>query len=112
MKTLCLIFLLCLLSPAQSQAIYKYVDAEGNVSYSSTKPNDAIDVKIIIAPREPSEEEIDAAQQRQAELEQSLQRIQTRKKAEELERTKKHKQSEKTLQQTIDNNAAIPGLLF
>ena len=112
MKMLCFISLLCLLAPAQGQTIYKIVDAEGNVSYTSTRPNDENDVQIIDAPREPSQKEIDAARQRQADVEQSVQQLEARKKAKELEKTKQRKKAEKTLQQTIDNNSAIPGLLF
>jgi hypothetical protein len=112
LKTLCIIPLLCLLTPAQSQTIYKIIDAEGNISYSSIKPDDASEVHIIEAPREPSQEEINAAQQRQAELMQSRQRIRARKKTDDLDRSKQRKKDKKTLQQTIDNNNAIPGLLI
>jgi hypothetical protein len=112
MQTLCLFSLLVFLTPVQGQTIYKIIDAEGNITYSSAKPDDASNAEVINAPREPSQEEINAALQRQAELEQSLQQLQARKKTKEIKRTKQRKKADKTLQQTIDNNSAIPGLLF
>lgn len=86
-RTLCLVALLGILGTAQSQTIYKTVDEEGNIAYTSVKPEANAPAEIIEPPREPSPEEIQAAQQRQKELQDSIDEIRERRKEKQLEQT-------------------------
>lgn len=112
MKTLSLICLFCLLATAHGQTIYKTVDEEGKVSYSTTEPNDAVNTEVIAAPQEPSQEDIDAARQRQAELEQSLQKSREKRKARELEEALELENAEKKQQRIKTETNTIPGFMF
>jgi len=112
MKTLISVCLFCLLANAQAQAIYKTIDAQGNISYSTTKPDKAENVEIIDAPREPSQTEIEAAHQRQAELEKSRETSRERRSAQELEKNIKAKKSQQKRQKNKGKNNDFPGLLF
>ena len=112
MKILISICLYFLLANAQAQTIYKTIDAQGNTSYSTSLPGEAENAEIIDLPREPSQAEIKAAQQRQADLEHSLEKSQQRRTAQELEKNMEAKESERKRQRNIDNNKDIPGLLF
>ncbi len=72
MKPVLLIVLFAFLSTAQAQNVYKTIDENGNVVYSSRVPEGADDAEILTAPREPTTEEVEAARQQQKELERKL----------------------------------------
>lgn len=59
---------------AHAQTVYKTVDEEGRVSYSTTPPEDASAAEQLAPPPEPSPEAVEAAKQRQQELEQAADR--------------------------------------
>jgi hypothetical protein len=65
---LSLVFYFSLINIANSQTIYKTVDEDGNISYSTVKPVEGTDAEIIAVPPEPTEEEVNAAIQRQEKL--------------------------------------------
>ena len=50
--------------PASADTIYKWVDSEGQVTYSSIPPPGRIKAEIVALPPPPSEEEIKQAQDR------------------------------------------------
>lgn len=70
--TLFLIICSGLLGSAHAQQIYKVIDEDGNVSYTSTKPEDNKAVETITPPREPTPEEVEAAIARQADFTREL----------------------------------------
>ena len=72
MKTLTIIFLSSLLTPVYAQSIYKTVDDQGNVSYSSSVDKNAENVEVLTPPPEPSAEDVEAARQQEKELEKNL----------------------------------------
>lgn len=111
MKVLSLICLFCLLATAHSQTVYKTIDAEGKVFYSTIEPDENSHSKVVDFPPEPSQEDIDAALQEQKKLQQTLEkqqqkRQQEKQKAEELEQNKKIKRKVK------QEENAVPGFLF
>jgi len=112
MKTLISICLFCLLADVQAQTIYKTIDAEGKVSYSTTRPDETEKAEIIEAPREPSKAEIEAAQQRQTQLETSVKQSRDKRKTKELEQNLELDQSKKERQRKIEKNKGSPGLMF
>jgi len=63
MKRLLMFLLLSGPLPAHAQEIYKVVDEQGRVVYTSVKPDNMKDVGVIAAPPTPSDEEIGAAKQ-------------------------------------------------
>ena len=52
-----------------AQQIYKSIDKDGNVSYSSEPITNAVKVETVAPPPEPSPEEVERAQRRYLELE-------------------------------------------
>ena len=86
-RTLCLVALIGMLGTAQSQTIYKTVDEDGNIAYTSVKPEANTPAEIVEPPREPSPEEVQAAQQRQKELKDSIDEIRERRKEKQMEQT-------------------------
>lgn len=62
-----LIFLVAA-SSSHADAIYKHVDEDGNVSYSATPPTNDEYVESLEAAPEASDEEINAARERQQKL--------------------------------------------
>ena len=72
-------------SLAYGQAIYKTVDEEGNISYSSVKPEGNSKAQIVEPPREPTPEEVEAARQRQQDLQDSVEELRERRKQKEEE---------------------------
>jgi hypothetical protein len=101
MKAVLLIFLFTLLNAAQAQSIYKLVDENGNVSYSSQAPEEPGDAEILAAPPEPTAEEVEAARQRQKELERDLkERAEKREKAEQQRQETQAAQQVNTVVQT------------
>jgi hypothetical protein len=68
MRRLALAVLPLLLSAAEADTVYRWVDAEGRVSYSSTPPSAAADVRQVDLPPPPSAAEIDAAKEREKTL--------------------------------------------
>ena len=68
-----------LISFAHAQNVYKSIDENGNVSYTSTAPEQMDNVQTLAPSPEPSQAEIEAAKQHLAEIEQqSQQREQAR----------------------------------
>jgi len=63
---------LLLICSSSAAEIYKSVDENGNIRYSSVPPASNQLVEILQMPSEPSEEEVKAAQQRQQEFEKEL----------------------------------------
>ena len=55
--------------------IYKIVDEEGNVTYSSEPPEIGNDVEVINPLPPPTEEDVKAAEQRQRDIEEELSRL-------------------------------------
>jgi hypothetical protein len=68
MRRLALAVLPLLLAAAEADTIYRWVDAEGRVSYSSTPPPAATDVRQVDLPPPPSAAEVDAAKDREKAL--------------------------------------------
>ncbi len=95
MKSALLIILFSFLSTAQAQNIYKTVDENGNLVYSSQPPEDAGNAEILIAPPEPTAEEVEAARQRQKEIERDL-----KDKSEKREQAAQQRQKAQAEQQT------------
>ena len=65
-----LLTILCLMGAsgfAYAQAVYKTVDEEGRVSYTSSAPQNMGKVEVLEAPPEPTEEEMAVAKKQQAE---------------------------------------------
>jgi Domain of unknown function (DUF4124) len=69
MKWLTLVSLLLIMQGVPAQQIYKSVDKDGNVSYSSEPAKGAVEVKTVAPPPRPSPEEVERAQQRYLDLE-------------------------------------------
>jgi len=79
MKLLAIICLMGLWGAAYAQAVYKTVDEQGRVSYTSTPPQNMDKVEVLDAPPEPTPEELAAAKKRQEEYrEERLKREQQR----------------------------------
>ena len=111
MKSLSLICFFCLLVTAHAQTIYKTIDEEGKVSYSTTKPDDNSDAKIIDIPPEPTLEEVNSAVQQQKELQKSLEKRQ-QKRQQEKQLAEELEQSEKKKRKMKQDTNSFPGLLF
>ncbi len=92
MKALVTIFLLSLLSTAQAQNIYKSVDAQGNVSYSSSVPDTQGSVEVLPPVDEPSAEAVESARRQQNELEQALKESSEKRKEAEQQRQQEQSQ--------------------
>ena len=60
------------LSTGHADTIYKYVDEQGNIIYSEQPPAAGDNVKAIEPIQDPSEEEVEAARERQEKLQQQL----------------------------------------
>lgn len=58
-----------LINVAYGQNVYKSIDENGNVSYTSTAPEQMENVQTLAPPPEPSPAEIEAAKQRLTEYE-------------------------------------------
>ena len=65
------ILLLIGMSTAMADKIYKSVDADGNVTYSSQPPDDSVNVERIRVAPSPGEEELRAAQERERRISES-----------------------------------------
>ena len=66
---LLLAFVLCVtISVSYADAIYKSVEEEGNVTYSEQPPINQEKVKSVVPPPEASEDEVNAARDRQQKL--------------------------------------------
>ena len=50
-------------APASAEEIYKSVDQAGKVTYSATPPADAVTMETVESPRQPTPEEVCAAQE-------------------------------------------------
>ncbi len=111
MKSLSLICLFCFLATAHAQTIYKTVDEEGKVFYSTSKPDDNSDAKIVDIPPEPSRGQLETGLQQQKELLQSMEK-QQRKRQQEKQTAEELKQMEKKKQKMKQDTNTLPGLLF
>ena len=65
------VLLLIGLGTAMADKIYKSVDAEGNVTYSSEPPDDSVNVERIRVAPSPGEEQLRAAQERERRISES-----------------------------------------
>ncbi len=68
MRRLALAILPFLVSAVEADTVYRSVDADGRVSYSSTPPPAAADVRQVELPPPPSAAEVDAAKEREKAL--------------------------------------------
>jgi hypothetical protein len=109
MKTLTFICLFSLLTAAHAQTIYKTVDDQGNVSYSSSAPENATNVEVLTPPPEPSAKEVEAARQQQKELEQNLrERIEKREQMEQAQRSESGEQENSIVERHYAPNVVYP----
>jgi len=92
MKYIVILLLSSLASPAQAQNIYKSIDEQGNVSYSSIKPAENVNAEMLPPTPEPSAADIEASRQQQEALQKSL--AESREKREEKEESKQRQQAE------------------
>ena len=69
MKPLALAFVLLFVQSVSAQQIYKSVDKQGNVSYSSEPAKGAVKVETVAPPPAPSRQDVEQAQERYRELE-------------------------------------------
>ncbi|MCI0654112.1 MAG: DUF4124 domain-containing protein [Methylococcaceae bacterium] len=69
MKWLALASVLLLIQGVEAQQIYKSVDKNGKVIYSSQPASGAVKVETVAPPAAPSQQEVERAQQRYLELE-------------------------------------------
>jgi hypothetical protein len=102
-RTLTVCCLSSILFSAHAQTIYKSVDEDGNISYTSTPPVDMENVKVMPATLEPTQEEVDEANllQQQLELERQK-RYEARKNlAEQEAEAKAQANSTQVLEQTL-----------
>ena len=72
MKAAMLLFLICI-PFASAQTVYKTVDEQGRVSYTSTPPSGDSPVEELVPPPEPSPEAVEAARQREKDLQEAAQ---------------------------------------
>lgn len=68
----CLIFVVLHSHGLNGDQIYKTVDEDGNVTYTTEPPEESVSSQSIDLLPEPDEADIQAAQQRQAQLQQEL----------------------------------------
>jgi len=93
----------CLINTAYGQNIYKSIDENGNVSYTSTAPERMDNVQTLAPPPEPSQTDIDAAKQHLAEIEQqSQQREQARAEQQLAETQAQSAQSTHTVERIVE----------
>ena len=100
MKVVTTMVLVSLLSTAQAQNIYKSVDAQGNISYSSSVPDAQGKVEVMPPVQEPSAEAVEAARKQQGELEQALK--ESAEKREKAEQQRQQEQSQKRTSTVIE----------
>lgn len=110
MKTLTIICLSSLLTTVHAQAIYKTVDDQGNVTYSSSVHENTKNVEVLTPPPEPSAKDVEAARQQQKELEQDLkERIDKREQAEQEQRSESGYQENSSIERYYAPNVVNPG---
>jgi hypothetical protein len=85
--------------PAAAQQVYRWVDANGNVNFSSTPPPDARAAEPVDLPPTPSAEEVEAARQR----EQSLQQL-----GDQLSQERQDRESQRAEERKAAQEAAAP----
>lgn len=68
MYRLLVLILGAIVSTTYADTIYKSVDDEGNVIYSEEPPNNGKNVESLPAPRQASDDEVEAARERQRKL--------------------------------------------
>jgi hypothetical protein len=109
MKTLTFICLFSLLATAHAQSIYKTVDDQGNISYSSSVPENTKNVEVLTPPPEPSAKDVEAAIQQQKELEQNLKdRIEKREQFEQEQRSESGEQENSFVERHYAPNVVYP----
>ncbi|MBT8118200.1 MAG: DUF4124 domain-containing protein [Gammaproteobacteria bacterium] len=99
------------LTPLNAETIYKSVDENGNVSYSTTPPNNSETATMVDIAPPPSDDRIKAAQQRhERNMEAAGVLDENRKKRDELiaeeNRLKREKQKQLQLQKQAEKNNA------
>ncbi len=89
--------------PAAAQQVYKWVDANGNVNFSSTPPPDARAAEPVDLPPTPSAEEVEAARQREQSLQQLGDSLSKERQDREAQRAEERKaaREEAALQQPV-----------
>jgi hypothetical protein len=92
--------------PAQAQVIYKTVDTEGNVSYSSIPPDSGQQAETIQGLPEPDPADVEAAVQRQEKIEEEIEKLEQQQ-IEQAERRDEAKDSGTTIVVT-SNPVIIP----
>ena len=92
----------CAVGVAYGQNVYKTIDANGKVSYSSTAPENMDDVQTLAPPPEPTQREIDAAKQRQAEYQQQSRQREQAREQQKLAETQAQTQSTHTIERTVE----------
>lgn len=95
-----LCFLLCLVSSAYGQNVYKSTDTNGNVSYTTTAPDKMDNVQTLAPPPEPSQVEIEAAKRRLTDIEQQNYQREQARMAQQLAETQA--QSTHTVERTVE----------
>jgi len=80
---------LCWPAGAQAQAIYKSIDAQGHVTYSSTKPATAVQAEPVAVPRDLIRGANPEAERRRQEVEREADEVQRRRVEQQEERSRK-----------------------
>ena len=94
----------CLINTAYAQNIYKSIDESGNVTYTSIAPEKMDNVQTLTPPPEPTQEEIEAAKQRLADIEQqNQQREQARMEQQLAESQAQSSQSTHTVERIVEH---------
>lgn len=103
------VILLLNMSAVYADTIYKSVDENGKVSYSTTPPTDNTDSSIVNISAPPSEESIKAAKNRQENNMEAARQFDENRQArneitEKENQQKRENQKQKQLQQEAENN--------
>ena len=100
MKHLIFICIFGLLATAQAQNIYKSIDEQGNVTYSSSVPDQKGNVEVLPPTPEPTPEAVEAARRQQEDLVQSLKESEAKREKEKQQR--QQAQSEKKANTVVE----------
>ena len=85
-------------SMAAAETIYKSVDAEGRVTYSSEPPAKAVDTQTVTLPKAPSETDQEAAIEREKELQKAADEVTSERAAETSKRRQAASSAERALE--------------
>ncbi len=100
MKHLIFIYIFGLLTTAQAQNIYKSIDEQGNITYSSSVPDQQGNVEVLPPTSEPTPEAVQAARRQQEELVQSLKESEA--KREKAKQQRQQTQPEKKVNTVVE----------